>query len=146
LLPWLEQSHSVKRAGAVAFAIGFCAVNLFQTVAHQGAWRNGETLWQYHIALPQPSPSAFENLAAYYYAQVTEHPDPERMSTPLTKMSVVIEAGLNHFWEDRSQPPPPATAYLFFLKSLVQEVSGQPQLALESLLTSDRLKPGFDAT
>jgi hypothetical protein len=140
------KAFPLRRMGALAFCALFLILNAFQTFSYQRAWRNAETLWQYHLTLPRPSPTAFENLAAYYYALAAQHPDPASMAVPISKMSIVIEAGLDQFWPDRSQPPPVATAYLFFLKSIVQEVTGEPEAALQSLLTSDRLKPAFDAT
>ena len=146
LIPWLRDTVPARRIGALAFCVIFFAVNLFQTLFHQKAWRDAETLWQYHVTLPRPSPGAFENLAAYYYALAAQSADPEKMALPLGKMSVVVNAGLNQFWPERTQPPPPCTAYLFFLKAIVQEVTGEPRDALDSLLISDRLKPGFDAT
>jgi len=36
--------------------------------------------------------------------------------------------------------------FLFFLKSIVQEVAGEPEAALASLLTADQLHPKFDST
>jgi hypothetical protein len=68
------------------------------------------------------------------------------MTSSIRKMEIVIEAGLAKFWRDRQQPPPPETSYLFFLQSLVQEVKGDLDAALASLLTSDRLRPRFDTT
>lgn len=68
------------------------------------------------------------------------------MAAPMSKMAVVVDAGLKQFWPDHRQPPPPDTYFLFFLQSIVQEVRGEPEAALESLLTSDRLHPKFDST
>lgn len=68
------------------------------------------------------------------------------MAVPMRKMSVVVGAGLKQFWPDRQQPPPPDTYFLFFLQSIVQEIKGEPEAALTSLLTSDRLHPKFDST
>jgi hypothetical protein len=68
------------------------------------------------------------------------------MVLSLRKMEAVVDAGLEKFWPDRQQPPPPETSYLFFLQSLIQQVRGQPEVALQSLLISDQLHPGFDST
>ena len=68
------------------------------------------------------------------------------MISSIRKMEIVIQAGLAEFWRDRQHPPPPETSYLFFLESLVQEAKGDPDAALASLLTSDRLHFRFDAT
>lgn len=142
----LRRPHNVMRLGVLTTGALFVAINAFQSLSYQREWRNAETLWQYHITLPRPSPTAYENLAAYYYAVAAEHPEASRMALPVKKMSIVVEAGLAEFWPDRGQPPPPATAYLFFLKSIVEELTGEPEAALASLLTSDRLRPGADAT
>ncbi len=142
----LNRQQQFLRICALTACAGFVAINLFQTFSYQPAWRNGETLWQYHIALPHPGPAAYENLAAYYYAEATAQVGTPEMAVTMRKMSVVVEAGLEQFWPDRRQPPPPDTYFLFFLQSIVQEVNGQAEAALASLLTSDRLHPKFDST
>jgi hypothetical protein len=68
------------------------------------------------------------------------------MAVSMLKMSTVVDAGLAQFWPDRKQDPPPDTYFLFFLQSIVQEIKGEPEAALASLLTSDRLRPKFDST
>jgi hypothetical protein len=142
----LRQPQQLLRASVLAAGVGFAALNLFQTCSYQPAWRNGETLWQYHLALPQPSPAAYANLAAYYYAQATDQQGTPKMAVSMLKMSTVVDAGLAQFWPDRKQTPPPETYFLFFLQSIVQEIKGEPEAALTSLLTSDRLHPKFDST
>jgi hypothetical protein len=142
----LNRPKPVLRASVLALGFGFAALNLFQTFSYQRAWRNGETLWQYHLTLPQANPTAYENLSAYYYADATAKLGTPQMAVPMRKMSVVVDAGLAQFWPDRRQPPPPETYFLFFLQSIVQEVEGDPEAALASLLTSDRLRPKFDST
>jgi hypothetical protein len=132
------------RLGALAGCLIFLVVNVYQKLSYQAAWRNAETLWQHHIGLPHPSPVAFGNLAAYYYAALQI--DPERAGVALQKMNVVVDAGLAEFWPDRKQPPPGDTYYLFFLKAIVQEVTGDVHGALESLLTAERLHSRFDST
>jgi hypothetical protein len=146
LMSILRRPQPVLRGGAVAAGVGFLILNLFQTFSYQPAWRNGETLWRYHLTLPQSSPAAYANLAAYYYAQATARQGTPEMALAMGKMSVVVDAGLNQFWPDHRQPPPPETYFLFFLQSIVQEVKGEPDAALESLLTADRLHPKFDST
>jgi hypothetical protein len=64
----------------------------------------------------------------------------------LQKMQAVVDAGLEKFRPDRQQPPPPETSYLYFLQSLIQQVRGEPEAALQSLLISDQLHPNFDST
>ena len=145
-IPILCRPQTLLRSGVLASGIGFVALNLFQTFSYQPAWRNGETLWQYHLTLPQTSPTAYANLAAYYYADATAKMGTPQMAAPMSKMAVVVDAGLKQFWPDHRQPPPPDTYFLFFLQSIVQEVKGEPEAALESLLTSDRLHPKFDST
>jgi hypothetical protein len=145
---WQHSQRSL-RLGILLIAGGLAANNLYQTVSYQPAWRNGATLWQYHIALPRHTAVAYENLAAYYYAEfgaaLTRQDNPG-MVAALHKMSVVVEAGLTEYWPDRQQTPPPQTSFLFFLKSLIEEVKGEPDAALASLLMSDRLHPRFDST
>jgi hypothetical protein len=136
--PWL-------RAGVLAVGFVFVTVNLFQKLAYEPMWRDGETLWQYHLTLPRPSPTAYANLAAYCYADATAHQGTPRMAFDMRKMAVVVDAGLAEFWRDRQQPPPAQMYYLLFLKSIVQEVNGEPEAALASLLTADQLHPRFDA-
>lgn len=142
----LRRQEPLLRGGLLAAGVGFVALNLFQTFAYQPAWRNGETLWQYHLALPQTTPAAYANLAACYYAEATGQQGTPEMAVSMRKMSIVVDAGLAQFWRDRQQSPPPATCFLFFLRSIVQEVMGEPEAALDSLLTSDRLRPKFDST
>jgi hypothetical protein len=145
----LRRPQPALRIGVLTVSMIFAASNLFQKLSYERMWRNGETLWQYHIALPRPSPIAYENLAACCYASfasaVAQQNTP-RMESSIRKMEIVVQAGLAEFWPDHQRPPPPETASLFFLQSLVQEVKGEPDAALESLLTSDRLHPRFDAT
>lgn len=145
----LRRPRPALRIGVLTVGMIFAASNLFQKLSYERMWRNGETLWQYHIALPRPSPIAYENLAACCYASfasaVAQQNTP-RMESSIRKMEIVVQAGLAEFWPDHQRPPPPETASLFFLQSLVQEVKGEPDAALESLLTSDRLHPRFDAT
>jgi hypothetical protein len=142
----LQRPQPMLRAGVLAAGASFVAMNLFQTFSYGPAWRNGETLWQYHLTLPQAGPTSYANLAAYYYAQATAQQGTPNMAASMSKMSVAVDAGLAQFWRDRQQPPPPETYFLFFLQSIVQEVKGEPESALTSLLTSDRLHPGFDST
>ena len=145
----LRRPHPALRIGVLTIGVIFAAINVFQKLSYERVWRNGETLWQYHITLPRPSPIAYENLAAYCYANfasaVAQQNTP-RMISSIRKMEIVIQAGLAEFWRDRQHPPPPETSYLFFLQSLVQEAQGDPDAALASLLTSDRLHSRFDAT
>ena len=140
--------HPQPALHGVGIAVGasFVILNLFQTCSYQPAWRNGETLWQYHLTLPQTSPTAYANLAAYCYAEATAQQGTPEMALSMNKMAVVVDAGLKQFWPDRRQPPPPETYFLFFLQSIVQEVKGEPEAALESLLTADGLHPKFDST
>ena len=145
----LRRPHRALRLGVLTAGVIFVTANMFQKLAYEREWHNGETLWQYHIALPRPTPTAFENLAAYYYADFASavaRPNTPRMASSLRKMETVIQAGLAEFWRDRQQPPPPGTAHLFFMQSLAQEVKGDPDAALASLLISDQLRPRFDAT
>jgi len=125
------------------------ANNFFQTIWYQTQWRNAESLWQYHVALPHPDPRAYENLAAYYFADFkaaeSRHED-MRTEADLKKMTVVVKAGLEEFWPDRRESPAPKTYFLFFLQSLVEDSTGKPEAALESLLLSDQLNPKFDST
>ena len=141
----LRSFRPVLCLGVLTVVIIFTAINVFQKISYERRWRNAETLWQYHIALPQPKTTAYENLAAYYYAVAGVLRGTPDMALPMRKMAVVIEAGLAEFWRDRQQPPPPETYYLFFLQSIVQEVKGDPEAALVSLLTADRLHSRFDA-
>jgi hypothetical protein len=134
------------RRGVLAVGIGFGALNLFQTFSYLPAWRNGETLWQHHLGLPNPSPAAYSNLAAYYYAQATSQQGTPEMAVSMRKMAVVVNAGLAQFWPDQKMAPPAETYFLFFLQSIVQEVNGEPDAALASLLIADRLHPKFDST
>jgi hypothetical protein len=144
-----RNGRPVLRMGALICCIVFVGTNLFQKLAYERMWRNAETLWQYHIALPQPSHVAYENLAAYYYAEFSDahaqHNLP-LMALDLQKTEAVVGAGLDKFWLDHRQSPPPETSYLFFLLSIVQQVNGQSQAALDSLLMSDRLRPHFGPT
>ena len=142
----LQHRQQALRVGVVCLCGGFAIVNLCQAFSYQPAWRNAETLWQYHIALPRPAPAAFANLAAYYYSTAAEHPDSPATPFTLKKMSVVIDSGINEFWRDRAQSPPASISQLFFLKSILQEVSGELEAALQSLLVADQLKPRFDST
>jgi hypothetical protein len=142
----LRRPQPVLRISVLATGLGIVMVNLFQIYAYQPVWRNGETLWQYHLALPDPSPTAYANLAACCYAEATAQQGTPNMALSMSKMSVVVDAGLAQFWRDRRQPPPPDTYFLFFLQSIVQEVKGEPEAALASLLTADRLHPRFDST
>lgn len=144
-----RMGRSLLRIIALVACIVFAAMNLFQKLSYEPRWRNAETLWQYHIALPQPSHIAYENLAAYYYAEFSDAHAKNNlplMVLDLKKTETVVDAGLDKFWPDHRQSPPSETSYLFFLQSIVQQVKGQPQAALESLLTSDRLRPHFGPT
>jgi hypothetical protein len=144
-----QHSRRSLRLIILLTAGGLAANNFYQTLSYQPAWRNGETLWQYHIALPHHTIVAYQNLGAYYYAafgDAVARQDYPRMVAALQKMSVVVEAGLAEYWCDRQQPPPPQTSFLFFLKSLIEEVKDDPRAALASLLMSDQLHPGFDST
>jgi hypothetical protein len=142
----LRRPRPLLRASVLALGLWTAGMNLFQTHAYQPAWRNGMTLWQYHLLYAQSSPGTYENLAAYYYAQITPQSTPEEITRILHKVAVVADAGLTQFWPDRRQPPPPQTSFLFFLRSLVEEMEGMPDQALNSLLISDQLHPRFDAT
>jgi len=142
----LRQRRPALRAGILAIGLWMMGMNLFQTFAYQPAWRNGETLRQYDLAHGKTNPGPYETLAAFYYAQITPHSTPTEISTILQKVAIVANAGLAQFWPDRQQQPPPQTYFLFFLRSLVEEMEGQPEQSLNSLLISDRLRPKYDAT
>jgi hypothetical protein len=145
----LQRARPLLRGGVLAAVGGFVILNLSQTFLYQPAWRNGETLWEYHLTLPETNPTAYANLAAYYYANFSSafaQKNTTAMVSSIRKMEIVVNAGLDKFWSDRQQPPPPETYYLFFLQSLIQEVKGEPEPALASLLTSDQLRPKFDST
>ena len=146
IIPAMRQSQRILPLGALLLGAAFVAINLFQGFSYQRAWRDGETLWQYHLAQPQPSPTAYANLATYYYADATARQGTPQMAVPMRKMAIVVDAGLAQFWPDHQQPPPPDTYFLFFLQSIVQEVNGELEAALDSLLTSDRLRSKFDST
>jgi hypothetical protein len=148
-IPILQRAQPLLRGGVLAAVAGFVILNLSQTFFYQPAWRNGENLWQYHLTLPQTNPTAYANLAAYYYDDFTSafaQKNTSEMVSSIRKMEIVVNAGMDKFWSDRQQPPPPETYYLFFLQSLIQEVKGEPEAALASLLTSDQLRPKFDST
>jgi hypothetical protein len=106
-------------------------------------------LWQNHILLPHHRVKAYDNLGGYYYAEFTDafaRRNQPRMAAALHKLTIVIDAGLADFWPNRQQSPPPDTFFLFFLRSLVEEVRGEPEVAVASLLVSDQLHPRFDST
>jgi hypothetical protein len=142
----LRQPQPLLRAAILAIGLWMVGMNLFQTYAYQPAWRNGETLRQYDIAHGNTNPGPYVTLGAFYYAQITAESTPPEIATILHKVAIVADAGLAQFWPDRQQPPPPQTYFLFFLRSLVEEMEGQPEQALQSLLVSDQLRPKYDAT
>jgi hypothetical protein len=142
----LRHRDRIVRIGTKFITLVFVTANLFQHFSYQSAWKNGETLWQYHICLPDPSPTAYENLAGYYFACATAQQGTPESFRLVHKMDVVVEAGLAEFWRNRQQSPPPQTFLLFFQKSIVQEINSNLSAALASLLTSNQLNPGFDAT
>lgn len=142
-------SRTIVRVSIMAVICIIAISNLVQKFSYEPKWHDAETLWQYHVSLPHPSPHSYENLAAYYYAVYSRaHAEANEtvMTKSLGKMKIVVDAGLEEFWPDRNQPPPPATSFLFFLQSLLQEVEDKPLNALDSLLIADQLKPNFDAT
>lgn len=144
-----RNGQSLLRMIALIACILFAGMNLYQKISYEPAWRNGETLWSYHITLPHPNHTSYDNLAAYYYADFTSaHAarDMPGMILSIQKMQAVVDDGLQKFWLDRQQPPPPEASYLFFLQSLIQQVRGQPEAALQSLLLSDQLHPNFNST
>jgi len=140
----LRHPQPALRIGVLAGCLVFLGVNLFQKLSYQTEWRNAETLWQYHIGLPHPRPTAFGNLAAYYYAAALA--DPAHAEVSMRKMAVVVDGGFAEFWRDRKQPAPQETYFLCFLKAIIQEVNGDFKGALTSLLTSDQLHPRFAST
>ena len=124
----------------------FVGGNLVQNVRYQRVWRDPDTLWQYHLMLPNPSIAAFETLAVYYYKTAIALDEPEARAPRFQKMAVVVDAGLNTFWPDRSGPPPAPTWQLFFLRAIVEEIRGRPEAAIESLLTSLSMNEAFAAS
>jgi hypothetical protein len=144
-----QKQRPLLRLGALTALIILAATNLLQKFSYERAWRDGETLWQYHITLPDPSPGAYVNLAGFYYASFTEahaQNDSARMVSCIRKMEIVVQAGMDKFWPDHNQPPPQPVAKFLFLKSLTQQVKEELDAARESLLESDRLAPDSDAT
>ncbi len=134
------------RVAVLTAAVAFVGVNVVQKLAYLREWRTAETLWQYHITLPHAHATAYENLAAYYYAIARNSGDAARAVAPLRKMEVVVNTGLDQFWPARVGPPPYKTAYLLFLRSLIEEIRGEPETAVETLLLADRTRPRFEAT
>lgn len=142
----LRRPNPGLRIAVLAVGVAFGAVNLYQKLAYEPAWRDGETLWRYHLTLPRPSVPVYANLASYYYFEAVEQAGRPGMAQSLRKMSVVVDAGLEQFWPDHQQSPPANAYFLFFLRSLVQEVNGEPVAALQSLLICDQLNRKFDST
>jgi protein O-mannosyl-transferase len=145
---WQRSQKAVRLVGVVLVA-GLVANQIIQIVSYQPVWRNGETLWQNHILLPHHRVKAYDNLGGYYYAEFTDafaRQDQPRMAAALHKLTIVVDAGLADFWPNRQQPPLPDTYFLFFLRSLIEEVRGEPEAALASLLIADQLHPQFDST
>jgi hypothetical protein len=141
----LRGQRKMFRVAALTIAAVVAADNLFEKLSYQRVWRDAETLWQYHVALPRPSPDAFANLGAYYYSLASAHPGTTQADLAMRKMEVVVDAGLAQFWPDRQTQPPPEIWNILFLESIVQQVKGVPQEALTSLLLADQLRPRFDA-
>jgi hypothetical protein len=141
----LRHPQIAVRAAVLTIMGVVAAANIFQKLSYQRAWRDAETLWQYHVALPRPSPEAFANLAAYYYSVAASRPNSRESDFAIAKMSVVVDAGLDKFWKDRQQAAPLQVWKLVFLRSILQEVTGRQEEALASLLLADRLRPGFDS-
>jgi len=144
-----QRSQREMRLGVLVVGGLFAAVNIAETALYEPAWRNAETLWKNHLAQPSHTPTAYANLAAYYYADFSDavaRQDQPRMESDIYKMSIVLKGAFAEYWPDEQQPPPASISYLFFLRSLIEEVEGKPEAALASLLLSDRLHPGFDST
>jgi len=144
-----RRSTGFFRAALVAMGALLLAKNIGQSLAYAPVWRDGETLWQYQLALPNHPAATYSSLGGHYYADFADaiaRGDTVRAAASLRKLSVAVEAGLTEFWVDRRQAPPPQTQFLFFLRSLVEEVQGNLDAALASLLMADRLSPGSDAT
>ncbi|MDR3459525.1 MAG: hypothetical protein P4N60_19015 [Verrucomicrobiae bacterium] len=144
-----QRAAKALQLGILLLVATMAVCNVGQTLGYQPAWRNGETLWQHHLAESRHAPKDYDNLAAYYYADFGEaiaRQDELRMASALHKMTIAVDAGLAEYWPDRNQAPPATTYFLFFLRSLIEEVEGKPEAALGSLLTADRLRPGFDST
>lgn len=140
-----SSSAKFVRMTALAGCLISFVANAFQFFTYQPAWRNGETLWQYHLTLPNNSVDAYANLAGVYYAEAAALVGKPEMALAVGKMGVVVDAGLKQFYPDPQLPPPTATWQLFFMKSIVQEVQGELQTALASLLIADRAHPHFAA-
>jgi hypothetical protein len=140
-----RRPQTTARIAIVGIAAVFAGTNFFQKLSYQREWQNAETLWQYHLNLPHPSSESFANLAAYYYSVAASHQNTPESDLAITKMSVVIDAGLDQFWKDRHQAAPVLVWKLLFLRSILEEVTGRPQEALSSLLSADQLRPGFDS-
>ncbi len=144
-----RRSTGFFRVALVAIGAALLAKNVGQSLAYAPVWRNGETLWQYHVTLPDHPAAAYGSLGGHYYADFADaiaRRDTASAAVSLRKLSLVVEAGLAEFWVDRRQAPPPQTQFLFFLRSLVEEVQGNLEAALASLLMADRLSPGSDST
>jgi hypothetical protein len=144
-----QRSQKVFRLVIVLAVAGLAVNQLIQIISYQPAWQNGGTLWQHHILQPHHRVKAYDNLGGYYYAEFTDafarHDEPHALEA-LHKLTIVIDAGLADFWPDRHQPPPLDTSFLFFLRSLTEEVRGEPEAALASLLLADQLHQRFDST
>src|SRR5262249_42153981 len=141
----LQRHYTPMRIAVVILAAMFSIGNVSQTFSYRSAWRDGESLWQYHVALSHPAPEAFGNLAAYYYSVASEHRNTPEGDKAIRKMAIVIDAGLDEFWPERKGPPPAKTWQLFFLRSIEQQVDGRLEDALANLRLADQLRPGFDS-
>ncbi len=144
-----QQAPRLIRLALLLAGVEIMANNLYQGATYQSAWRNGETLWSYHVALPDHMIQDYDNLGACLYANFGDalaRNDQPQATAALNKLQVVVDAALKEFWPDQHQPPPPETYFQFFLRSLIEEVAGKPEAALASLLMADRLRPGFDST
>jgi hypothetical protein len=141
-VPLLERRGArlpARLAAGALLAVGVAA-NLHCRADYLPRWRNDITLWTYEMALPDPSPDAFLNLASHYYTRGAAAGDGEERDACFAAASRIVTDALSRFRQ------PARRARLLFLEALMAIVRRAPAAErLAALQAVEKLDPQFDA-
>jgi hypothetical protein len=143
-IPILESKSKLIRGAIIFLLFAFCIFNISNRSKYMKVWENDETLWSYEVALPDPRPEAFENLANHYYTIGRQNIELRNICfSNVNKLIDTARYKLGNSPKDKPLPVLYRMLFLDALMSIVQEASYDEQL--EKLLLVEKLKPDFDA-
>ncbi len=93
VLEWHDRARRPLRVAIFALAAGFGLNAIVGTFAHQGVWRNSESLWQYEAYRDEPSLLSIQALAKLHMKRAGAESDPTRRAAWVARSRREITRG-----------------------------------------------------